>query len=142
MMRMNGRTVIGGAIGLLSLVAGGSGCFADSIDSRLVGAWTTSEADCKRLFVRSGGGLAYRQPVDKFAQAAIIGPQQIRLPASSCQVQHVTHEKGVLKLDVLCNDSVSYTNQTVQIRETSGGEMVYSPTGDPALDTTLIRCGM
>jgi len=30
----------------------------------------------------------------------------------------------------------------VQIRVTSGGEIVYSPTGDPALDTTLVKCGM
>ncbi len=142
MMRMSGRTGVGGAIGLLALVAGGPGSLADSIDAHLFGAWTTSEADCKRLFVRSGGGLAYRQPVDKFAQAAIIGPQQIRLPASTCQVQHVTHEKAVLKLNVLCNDSVSYTTQNVQIRVNPGGEIIYSPTGDPALDTTLIKCGM
>ncbi len=142
MMRMSGRTVIGGAIGLLGLVAGGSMSFADSIDGRVLGAWTTSQADCSKLFVRSGGGLAYRQPVDKFAQAAIIGPQQIRLPASICRVQHITREKGVLKLNVLCNDSVSYTTQNVQIRVTSGGEIVYSPTGDPALDTTLVKCGM
>jgi hypothetical protein len=141
-MRISGRTVIGGAIGLLGLVASGSACFADAIDSRLLGAWTTSQTDCKRLFVGGGRGLAYRQPVDKFAQAAIIRPQQILLPASTCQIQHVTREKEVLKLNVLCNDSVSYTNQTVQIRVTSGGEMVYSPTGDPALDTTYVKCAM
>ena len=134
--------MIGGAIGLLGLVAGGSVCLADSIDARLLGAWTISQTDCSKLFVRSGGGFAYRQPVDKFAQAAIIGPREIRLPASTCQVQHVTHEKGVLKLNVLCNDFVSYTTQNVQIRVTSGDEIVYSPTGDPALDTTLIRCGI
>jgi|SRR5208337_4176642 len=140
---MSGRTVIGGAIGLLGLIAGGSGCFADSIDSRLVGAWTTSQADCSRLFVRSSGGLAYRQPVDKFAQAAIIEPQQIRTPASTCRVQHVAHAKGVVKISVECNDSISYATLTVQIKVTSGGEIVYNPTGDdPALATTLLRCAM
>ena len=142
MMRMSGRAVIGGAIGLLGLVAGGSDVIANSIDARLLGAWTTSQADCSKIFVKSGGGLAYRQPVDKFAQAAIIGPQQIRLPASTCRVQHITREKGVIKINVLCNNSVSYTTQNVQIRVTSGGEIVYSPTGDPALDTTLVKCGM
>jgi hypothetical protein len=141
-MMASSRAAIGGAIGVLGLVAGAASSLADSIDARLFGAWTTSQADCKRLFIRSGGALAYRQPVDKFAQAAIIGPQQIRLPASVCQVRTASHEKGVVKLGVECNDSISYTSQTVQIKVTANGEIVYSPTGDPALDTTLIKCGM
>ena len=141
-MKVSSRAVIGGAIGLLGLVAGASAALADSIDPRLFGAWTTSQADCKRLFVRSGGSFAYRQPVDKIAQPAIIGPKQIRLPASLCQVQTVAHEKGILKLNVECNDSISYTSQTVQIKVNAGDEIVYSPTGDPALDTTLVKCGM
>ncbi len=141
-MKKGCRTAFGGAIGLLGIVAGGSIASGNSIDARLFGAWTTSPADCKRLFVTTGGSLAYRQPVDKFAQAAIIGPQQIRLPASVCQVRTVLHDKGIVKVGVECNDSISYTSQTVQIRVSAGDEIVYSPTGDSALDTTLIKCGM
>ena len=37
-----------------------------------MGAWAYSEGDCDRLFQRRGGGWAFRQPVDKFAQAAIV----------------------------------------------------------------------
>ena len=40
--------------------------------AQLVGTWAYSPADCERLFERRGGGWAYRQPVDKFAQAAIV----------------------------------------------------------------------
>ncbi len=140
-MKKSSRATIGGAIGLLGLAAAGSAAFADSIDARLLGAWTTSETDCKRLFVGSGGGLAYRQPVDKFAQAAIIQPEQIRLPSSICRVQHVLHEKGVVKIAAECNNSISFTSAAVQIKVTENGQIIYSPTGDPALDTTLIRCG-
>ena len=110
--------------------------------SRLVSAWTTSQADCKRLFVRSGGGFAFRQPVDKFAQAAIIGRQEIRTPASTCRVQKVAHENGVVKITAECNDTISYTAQSVQIRVKADNEIVYSPTGDPALDTTMVKCEM
>lgn len=140
-MRMSSRAVAGGAIGLVGLIAGGWGSFADSIDARLYGAWTTSQADCSKTFVKSSAGLAYRRPIDKFAQAVIIGPQGIRLPASTCRVQHVSHEKDVIKITADCNDSISYTTQNVQIRVTSGGEIVYSPTGDPTLDTTFVKCG-
>lgn len=138
---MSSRAVAGGAIGLVGLIAGGSGSHADSIDARLLGAWTASQPDCSKIFVKSGGGFAYRRPVDKFAQAVIIGPQEIRLPASTCRVQRVSHEKDAIKITADCNDSISYTTQNVQIRVTSDGEIVYSPTGDPTLDTTFVKCG-
>ena len=50
-MKASSRAAIGGAIGLLGLIAGAATSLADTLDPRLFGAWTTSEADCKRLFV-------------------------------------------------------------------------------------------
>ncbi len=141
-MDKRGRWAIGTAAGLLTLFAGGAATLADSLDARLAGAWTTSQPDCPKLFVRRGGALAYRQPVDKFAQAAIIEPNVILLPASTCHVQRVSHANGVIKITADCNDSISYTTQALEIQVKSSGEIVYSPTGDPALDTTLIKCPM
>jgi hypothetical protein len=83
------RNTILGSISVLALIAGGTVCFADAIDSRLVGAWAPSASDCARLFQRRGGVLSYRQPVDKFAQAALIEPQHILGPASTCRVRNV-----------------------------------------------------
>jgi hypothetical protein len=140
-MMTRSRAVLRAAAAGLALLAGGAVSLAESIDSRLVGAWTTSEADCKRLFVGSGGRYAFRHPVDKFAQAAIIGPQEIRAPASTCRVQKVAHQGGVVRITAECNDTISYTTQSVEIRIKADGEIIYSPTGDPALDTTLVKCG-
>ena len=119
---------------------GSTGCFADAIESSLVGAWGPSAPDCTKLFERRGGALAYRQPVDKFAQAAIVEPGQILLPSGACRVQSVSHEKGVVKLNAECNDSISYTPVTMQIKIQSGSEIILSPNGDPALETALVKC--
>ena len=54
----------------------------------------------------------------------------------------VSHANGVIKITADCNDFISYTTETVEIKVKSSGEIVYSPTGDPALDTTLIKCAM
>jgi hypothetical protein len=115
---------------------------ADSLDARLLGAWTTSQADCSKVFVRRGGALFYREPVDKFAQAAIIEPQQVRAPASICRFQRVSHANGVVKLAALCSDSISYIDQTIEIKFMSGGEISYNPTGDHSVNTTLIKCAL
>ena len=135
-MRQRSRIVIAAAMGVAALAAGAGACRADALDSSIVGVWTTTAADCSRLFA----GRAFRQPVDKFAQAAIIEPQRILTPSSDCRIQSVSHEAGAIKVTADCNDSISYTTQTVQIKVRSGGEIVYSPTGDPALDTTLVKC--
>lgn len=124
---------------LLGLIVGGA-AGGGALDSSLTGAWTTSEPDCAKLFQRRGGALAYRQPVDKFAQAAILEPQQIVTPSSTCHIQSAVHQNGVIKVTADCRDSISFTTQTVEIKVKSGGEIVYSPTGDPALDTAMIKC--
>ncbi len=139
-MEKRSRLAVAGAIGFLTLVIGVSASSADSLDAGLVGAWTASQADCAKLFVRRGRMLAYRLPIDRFAQAAIIEPQSIRAPASTCRVHSVSHANDAIKISAECNDSISYTTENVQITVKSGSEIVYSPTGDHALDTTLVKC--
>ena len=107
-----------------------------------MGAWTQSAADCKKLFRRRGSTVAYRQPVDKFAQAAIIESQRIRLPASVCRLERASHEGGALKVSGECQDSISYTSQTAYVKLRSKDEIVFNPSGDSALDTTMMRCAL
>jgi hypothetical protein len=134
------RDALRRSMGFVALIVGSTVCFADTIDSGVVGAWCLTASDCTRLFERRGGALAFRQPVDKFAQAAIIGPQQFILPSGTCRVQSVSHNKGAITVNAECNDSISYTPQTIEIKVKSAGEIVYSPNGDVSLDTTLVKC--
>ena len=108
--------------------------------AQLTGAWTPSAADCNKLFQRRGRALTYRQPVDKFAQAAIIESQRIRLPTSICRLERASHEGGALEVSGECQDSISYTSQSVYVKVRSKNEIVFNPNGDPALDTSMTRC--
>ncbi len=125
---------------LLLLSCGPAG--AAELDARLSGAWATSQADCQKLFVRQGGGLTFRQPVDQFAQAAIITQGTVIQPNQTCQVMSVVHDNGLTKLDFTCRDTISYTSQSVEIEVKSSTEMIYRPNGDKTLDTTLVKCGL
>ena len=52
--------------------------------AQLVGIWAYSAEDCERLFQPRGGGWAYRQPVDKSVQAAILeSPKRILRPSAT-----------------------------------------------------------
>ncbi|RBP15598.1 hypothetical protein DFR50_108155 [Roseiarcus fermentans] len=125
---------------LLVVACGHAG--ATEMDGRLSGAWATSQADCQKLFVRGGGGYTFRQPVDQFAQAAIITPGTVVLPNQTCQVTGATQDNGLTKLEFQCKDSISYTTQSVEIEVKSSSSMIYRPNGDKTLDTALIKCGM
>ena len=118
-----------------------AGIYAPKSLAQLVGTWAYSAADCERLFQRRGGGWAYRQPVDKFAQAAIVElPKRILLPSAICQIDGASQAEGALKVSAECQDSISYTSRSVMIALRSATELIYSASGDPALATTLKKC--
>jgi hypothetical protein len=108
--------------------------------AQLAGAWTQSAADCNKLFQRSGRALSFRQPVDKFAQAAIIESQRIRLPTGVCRLERASRRGGALEVAGECQDSISYTSRTAYIKLKSKNEIVFNPSGDSALDTSMTRC--
>jgi len=118
-----------------------AGVYAPKSLAQLVGTWAYSAEDCERLFQRRGGGWAYRQPVDKFAQAAIVeSPKRILLPSAICRIDRASEAEGALKVSAECEDSISYTSRSVMIVLRSETELVYSASGDPALATTLKKC--
>ena len=117
------------------------GVYAPKSLAQLVGTWAYSAEDCERLFQRRGGGWAYRQPVDKFAQAAIVeSTKKILLPSATCRIEGASEAEGGLKVSAECQDSISYTSRSVIIALRSATELVYSASGDPALATTLKKC--
>ena len=108
---------------------------------QLLGTWAYSAADCERLFQRRGGRWVYREPVDKFAQAAIVeSPKKILLPSAICRVEGASAVKGTLKVSADCEDSISFTSRSVMIALRSTTELIYSASGDAALATTLKKC--
>jgi hypothetical protein len=118
-----------------------AGTYAPKSLAQLVGTWAYSAADCERLFQRRGGGWAYREPVDKFAQAPIVeSPKKILLPSAICRIEGASLVEGMLKVSADCEDSISYTPRSVMIALRSTTELVYSASGDSALATTLKKC--
>ena len=109
--------------------------------AQLVGTWAYSEGDCERLFQRRSGAWAYRQPVDKFAQAAIVElPKKILLPSAICRIDGAREAEGMLRVSADCEDSISYTSRSVMIALRSPTELTYSASGDFVLATTLKKC--
>jgi hypothetical protein len=134
------RPVVLALVSGFATAASISGGFAAAIDPRLIGAWTSSAADCQKLFERKAGRLTYRRPVDQFAQAVIIESGQIRAPTGVCRIVGMARDKNGAAVSLDCQDSISFRSEVVHFKIRSGAEIVYSPTGDPSLDTTYQKC--
>ena len=137
------RTAILGALSILMCASAGPAAHSGTIDAALVGAWTPSIADCSRLFTRTGRGIAFKQPVDKFAQAAIIRPAEVEGPSSVCSVSKVTRANSTISASAECRDTVGYLPETITIKVKSAREIVYSASeGVEALNVTYLKCPM
>ena len=137
------RIVILGALPILMVAVAGGAAFSATIAPALVGAWTPSIADCAKLFERTSRGLVFKQPVDKFAQAAIIRSAEVGGPSSVCRILSVTRAKGGISATTECRDSIGYLSETITVKVKSAREIIYSASAAvEALNVTYLKCPM
>jgi hypothetical protein len=108
-------------------------------------SWSGPGPIPQRIAGASSSGAAVAgpigEPVDKFAQAAIVeSPKKILLPSAICRIDGAREAEGMLKVSADCEDSISFTPRSVMIALRSTTELVYSASGDAALATTLKKC--
>ena len=112
---------------------------------RALRSWSGPGPIPRRIASASSSGAAAAgpigEPVDKFAQAAIVeSPKKILLPSAICRIEGASLVEGMLKVSADCEDSISYTPRSVMIALRSATELIYSASGDAALATTLKKC--
>jgi hypothetical protein len=141
-MGMLKRAVILGGLPILVFAVGGRIARSATIDPALVGAWAPSTAECSRLFERTSRGVSFKQPVDTFAQAAIIRPGEIEGPSSVCRVLKVSRAKDTITAATECRDTVGYLSLDITIKVQSARQIIYSANGGEALNVTYLKCPM
>jgi hypothetical protein len=114
---------------------------ADELDSRLLGAWVQSSSDCKQIFETRDGRLVYRQPIDAFSTAFIIGPNEIHATTGSCRVGRVSNAKDYISIALECDNSVGFLPLKARVTIRSSTEITYGDAAnDPVLDATYEKC--
>ena len=115
---------------------------ADTLDRRLIGAWTTSKDDCAKTFQRSKGTLSYRPPLDLFAQSFIVSPNRIVAPGGQCSVKKISNTKDGATLDLYCNNSIGFSHLTVRMKILSDTEMLYRSGTSTSLEIPYDKCSL
>lgn len=124
-------------IGVLGTLSAGS---ALALDKRLVGAWAQSKSDCSGTFERRGGTLAFRQPIDVFRSAFIIGEGGISAASGHCKILSATQKGDTTILKLSCSNSVGYVEQTQSIKVLDAGKISRGFAGNDALDLNYEKC--
>ena len=115
---------------------------ADTLDRRLIGAWTTSKDDCAKTFQRSKGTLSYRPPLDLFAQSFIVSPNRIVAPGGQCSVKKISNTKDGATLDLYCNNSIGFSHLTVRMKILSDTEILYRSGTSTSLEIPYDKCSL
>jgi hypothetical protein len=136
------RAAILGVPPILVFLVGGRIARSATIEPALVGAWAPSTAECSRLFERTSRGVSFKQPVDTFAQAAIIRPGEIEGPSSVCRVLKVSRAKDTITAATECRDTVGYLSLDITTKVQSARQIIYSANGGEALNVTYLKCPM
>ena len=130
-------------VGLLVLMAATpvASSWADGFDPRLRGAWAPSAADCKEAFESEGGNLTFRQPVNTFISAFIVGESDIRGVNGSCRVGPSSTADGYLRVKLDCANRIGYLPIDARIKIINDHEISYGDaSNDPSIDATYERC--
>ena len=136
------RTLILTAFPILMSASDGGTARSATINPALVGARAPTTAECSRLFERTSRGVSFKQPVDKFAQAAIIRPGEIEGPSSVCRVLKVSRAKDTITAATECRDTVGYLSLGITIKVQSARQIIYGANGSEALNSTYLKCPM
>jgi hypothetical protein len=129
--------------GLLILMASTpiASSWADGFDPRLMGAWAPSASDCKEVFESKGGNLTFRQPVNTFISAFVVGEREIHGVNGSCRVGQSSAADGYLRIKLDCADRIGFLPIDARIKIISDHEISYrDASNDPSVDATYERC--
>jgi hypothetical protein len=113
---------------------------AAQLDRRLIGAWAQSASDCKEVFETRNGRTTFRQPVNNFINAFIIGAHQISATNGLCRVGGVVAKDGHFIASLSCNNSIGFGPVRARFKVINEDEIMYGSTDDPLLDSAYVRC--
>jgi hypothetical protein len=114
---------------------------AGQLDQRLIGAWATSASDCKDVFESKNGKVDFRQPVNSFTSAFIVGEREVRGVSQSCRIEGASPMKGYLRIKLECHNSIGFLPTDARVKIMSDSQISYGDVAsDPTVDATYVRC--
>jgi hypothetical protein len=128
-------------LGLL-LVGATSVAKGEGLDGRLLGAWVPSGSECSKIFQGPRRAPVFKQPVDTFTTAFIIGGREVRASTGSCRIGKVSSEKGYTNISLSCDNAGGYLPLSARVKIVSATEITYGDAAvDPLLDALYKKCG-
>ena len=131
------------AASLFSAVAAlplGAASAAALIDARIVGTWTTNEADCASVLRRPHGADAIQQGGTLIVSSFVITRRSVDTLAGRCTPTVARTKGDVVQLTLECWNSVSVEDRQISIKVIGPNEIEYQYPRTPELSQRFRRC--
>jgi hypothetical protein len=132
------RRVLAFALTASALMFGPAG--AQTLDVRVLGAWTGSVEDCPKTFEKAGGIVRFRLPRDQFESAFLVTPRKVEASGGDCRIISAKRNGDVTKMTLSCTDSISTSQQDALVKVLGDNRIEYSANDDPDLSAIYEKC--
>jgi hypothetical protein len=139
MMKLAGLAAVAFAIAI-NFSLPGTAVASAIIDSRILGTWTTTEADCPAVLQRAHGKAALELGGSLIVSSFVINRRSIDTSAGRCTPTSA-HTKGpIVELALECWNSVSIETRQISIKVIGPDEIEYQYPRTPELSQRFRRC--
>lgn len=97
---------------------------AIAAETSVEGAWLDQNLECSAVYVMTGKGARFKQPVDLFAPAFIISGKRLTTPQATCSLKSKSAMNDRTAVQLSCANSVSVSPVTIQLSRASDGTLV------------------
>jgi hypothetical protein len=115
---------------------------APAAGADLTGVWTTDQAYCSKVFVRSGNRVSFVKDALLEGGGFIIEGKEIRGPTSACRIKQTKEEGAVTHMVAACSTEIIFSDAQFSVRIIDADTIARIFPSMPELDTRYYRCSI
>ena len=106
----------------------------------LIGLWASDAENCRKIFVRKGGSVGFRENSDIYGSGFIYEKNQLRGRFARCSIKAQKEDGATVHLLASCSNDVVLSTTQLSLRVKDDNTIVRMFPGMAELELTYSRC--
>jgi hypothetical protein len=104
------------------------------------GAWTTDSSVCQKVFVKSGGRIAFAKDSELVGGGLLVQGNEIQGTGASCRIKTTKEDGAVTHMILACATTIMFSDEKFSIRRVNADEIFRLFPNMPGMETKYYRC--
>ena len=107
-----------------------------------MGAWTTDERVCSKVFVKSEGRVSFAKDSELSGGGLIIQGKEVRGPSVTCRIKTTKEDGELIHMILACATDIMLSDVQFSVRSVNPDEIFRMFPNMPGMETKYFRCPM